>query len=268
MPLVVVATIAHLTLVLPRHWAPSAGAAAGLPASRRAGAAPVCVFSGIVEEIGEVRRLEQRDDLPLWDGGVGEGVELEVGASTVLEGAYLGCSIAVNGVCLTVTKFDADSFCVGLAPETLRRTNLQAAAPGAALNLERALAADGRNSGHLVQGHVDDVGTIEAMVPDGEALTVRVRPPKSLLPYIVPKGFICVDGTSLTVCEVNQAEGWFDFMLVSFTQAHITLPRKAVGDAVNLEVDVTAKYVERSVGGLAQRVAELEAEVARLKAAQ
>lgn len=252
-------------LVLQRHWAP---AACVTHHARRIGGSPVCVFSGIVEEIGEVVRLEKRTDLPLWDGSIGEGVELEVAATTVLEGAYEGCSIAVNGVCLTATRFDDKTACFGLAPETLRRTNLEAAVPGTLVNLERALAADGRNSGHFVQGHVDEVGIIEAMTPDGEALTVRVRPPPHLMAYIVPKGFICVDGTSLTVCEADPAKGWFDFMLVAYTQQHITLPKKAVGDKVNLEVDVTAKYVERSVGALAARVAELEAKLAAMEQRQ
>jgi len=249
-------------LVLPRHWAP---AACPTHHDRRLGGSPACVFSGIVEEIGEVLRLDRRTDLQLWDGSIGEGVELEVAASAVLEGAYLGCSIAVNGVCLTATKFDDKSACFGLAPETLRRTNLDTAGAGTLVNLERALAADGRNSGHFVQGHVDEVGVIESMTPDGEALTVRVRPPPNLMAYIVPKGFITVDGTSLTVCQADPANGWFDFMLVAYTQQHITLPKKKVGDRVNLEVDVTAKYVERSVGALAARVAELEAKLAALE---
>lgn len=249
-------------LVLPRHWAPAAQPTRHAP---RVGASPRCVFSGIVEEIGEVVRLEKRGDLTLWDGSVGEGVEMEVAASTVLEGAYEGCSIAVNGVCLTVTKFDDKTACFGLAPETLRRTNLHAAGPGTLVNLERALPADGRNSGHFVQGHVDDVGVIESMTPDGEALTVRIRPPAHLMKYIVPKGFICVDGTSLTVCEADPGKGWFDFMLVAYTQQHIALPKKKVGEQVNLEVDVMAKYVERSVGALVDRVAELEAKLAALE---
>jgi len=210
-----------------------------------------------------VKRLELKKGLKLWDGSVGEGWELQVGAQTVLDGAYLGCSIAVNGVCLTVTEFDGDSFTAGLSPETLRRTNLQELPSGAPVNLERALAADGRNSGHFVQGHVDDVGVIEEMRPDGEALWIRVKAPPRLMPYIVPKGFIAIDGTSLTVCNTNVADSWFDFMLVAYTQSKIILPSKQVGDAVNLEVDVTAKYVERSMGAMLERIEALER---RLKA--
>ena len=120
----------------------------------------------------------------------------------------------------------------------------------------------------MVQGHVDDVGLIEEMRPEGDALWVRVKPPARLLPYIVPKGFIAIDGTSLTVCNVNNAEGWFDFMLVAYTQQHIVVPKKAVGDKVNIEVDVTAKYVEKSMAALVGRVEELEREVASLKSKQ
>ena len=150
------------------------------------------MFSGIVEEMGTVRRLERLLEMPLWDGSVGEGWELEVEAATALEGAELGCSIAVNGVCLTATKLDPDSFTVGLAPETLEKSNLDSLAAGQRVNLERALPVDARNSGHFVQGHVDDVGEILKMEQEGDALRVRVRPPARLLPYIVPKGFIAV----------------------------------------------------------------------------
>ena len=227
---------------------------------------------------------EKLSGMELWDGSIGEGWELDVCASEVLDGAYLGCSIAVNGVCLTVTKFTKcasraaraaprsdsrslpwrrDMFTVGLAPETLRRSNLGDLSSGAKVNLERALAADGRNSGHFVQGHVDNVGTIVSMKPDGDALWVTVRPPKELMAYIVPKGFIAVDGASLTVCEAPAAADppYFSFMLVSYTQQKIIIPSKAVGDTVNLEVDVTAKYVERSMAAVLSRIEALEAKV-------
>jgi len=220
------------------------------------------MFSGIVEEMGKVRKLEKVARLEQWDGSVGEGWELEVEASVALEQASLGCSIAVNGVCLTVTEWDDSTFKVGLAPETIRRTNLEKLASGDPVNLERALPADGRNSGHFVQGHVDDVGIIDELRPDGDSLWVRVRPPARLLPYIVPKGFIAIDGTSLTVCNVNQAEGWFDFMLIEFTQSKVVIPKKAVGDAVNIEVDVLAKYVEQGLKAVTARLDALEAKLA------
>ena len=219
------------------------------------------MFSGIVEEMGTVRRLEKLLEMPLWDGSVGEGWELEVEAATALEGAELGCSIAVNGVCLTATALGKESFTVGLAPETLEKSNLDSLAAGQRVNLERALPVDARNSGHFVQGHVDDVGEILKMEQEGDALRVRVRPPARLLPYIVPKGFIAVDGTSLTVCEVDAAGGWFDFMLVAYTQQKIVIPKKSVGETVNLEVDVLAKYVEKGLASLMERVAALEAKL-------
>ena len=226
------------------------------------------MFSGIVEEMGKVKVLEKKSDMQLWDGSIGEGWELEIAADEVLSTAELGCSIAVNGVCLTVTEFDKSTCRFGLAPETLRLTNLEDLQPGAPVNLERALAVDGRNSGHMVQGHVDDVGIVEEMRPEGDALWVRVKPPARLLPYIVPKGFIAIDGTSLTVCNVNNAEGWFDFMLVAYTQQHIIIPKKTLGDKVNIEVDVTAKYVEKSMAALVGRVEELEQQVAVLTLGQ
>ena len=154
-----------------------------------------------------MRKLEKVDRLEMWDGTFGEGWELEVEAQEALGQASLGCSIAVNGVCLTVTEFDDASFKVGLAPETLRRSNLADLSEGSPVNLERALPADGRNSGHFVQGHVDDVGVIKELRPDGDSLYVTVQPPARLMPYIVPKGFIAIDGTSLTVCDVDQAAG-------------------------------------------------------------
>jgi riboflavin synthase len=195
------------------------------------------MFSGIVEEMGRVSKLDKVPRLKQWDGTVGEGWELEVEATVALEGASLGCSIAVNGVCLTVTEFDKHKFKVGLAPETIRRTNLERLVPGDPVNVERALPADGRNSGHFVQGHVDDIGII--------------------------KGFIAIDGTSLTVCNVNAAEGWFDFMLIAFTQQKVVIPKKAVGDAVNLEVDVLAKYVEQGLKAVTARLDALEAKLAK-----
>lgn len=180
------------------------------------------MFSGIVEEMGTVRRLEKVDRMEMWDGSVGEGWELEVNAKEALVGATLGCSIAVNGVCLTATEFDDEKCTFGLAPETLRRSNLVSLKSGDPINLERALPADGRNSGHFVQGHVDDVGVITELRPDGDSLYVTIKPPARLLPYVVPKGFIAIDGTSLTVCDVDYTAGTFNFMLIAFTQQKVS----------------------------------------------
>jgi riboflavin synthase len=142
---------------------------------------------------------------------------------------------------------------VGLAPETLRRSNLGLLKPGSRVNIERALKADGRNSGHFVQGHVDCTGEIVEKWREGESLWVKVKVPQDIIPYIVPKGFVCVDGTSLTICDVDSRPetSWFTFMLVAHTQQSVIIPSKAVGELVNIEVDVLAKMVERSLSGMA-----------------
>ncbi|CAI7869343.1 unnamed protein product [Closterium sp. NIES-53] len=198
----------------------------------------VALFTGIVEEMGAVRQLQQGED---------GGWQMTVEASTVLTDVHLGDSIAVNGTCLTVTTFDSSSFVVGLAPETLRRTNLGDLKEGSPVNLERSLRADSRLGGHFVQGHVDGTGVIKNKRPEGDSLWLTVQCDPSLLKYIVPKGYIAVDGTSLTVVEVNDEESWFTFMLVAYTQQKIVVPGKQIGDRVNLEVDIVGKYVERVI---------------------
>lgn len=226
------------------------------------------MFTGIVEEMGTVVSLETRDDLTLWDGSTGPGTELTVQGSVVLQGAYLGCSICVSGVCLTATELDVDAstFKVGLAPETLRKSNLGQLNSGDMVNLERASEIGGRNSGHFVQGHVDDIGEIVDKWADQDSLffKIRVRSP-DLLKYIVPKGFIAIDGTSLTVVDVNVPEQWFTFMLVAYTQSKIVVPLKNVGDTVNLEVDVLGKYSETALAVLLPRLESLEAKVETLE---
>jgi riboflavin synthase len=174
------------------------------------------------------------------------GWSLTVKARTVLEGTRLGDSLAVNGACLTVTTFTGDRFTVGLSPETLRRTNLGALRPGDAMNLERSLTMSGRVGGHFVQGHVDGTGEVRAFRPEGDSLWVTVGAAPDLLRYIVPKGYIAVDGVSLTVVDVFPDA--FTFMLVDYTQQRITLPRKPVDGRVNLEVDILGKYVEKFIG--------------------
>ena len=187
------------------------------------------MFTGIVEEVGRA-------------AGAPEG-QLFVNAAAVLEGTKLGDSIAVNGTCLTVTRLGPDGFAVDLAPETLRRTNLGALTAGAAVNLERSLAFGGRVGGHLVQGHVDGVAAIESIEPEGNASMVRFRLPENLARYVTEKGFIAVDGVSLTV--VGAGDDWFSITLIPFTAEHTNLGAKGAGDPVNVEVDILAKYVER-----------------------
>ena len=190
------------------------------------------MFTGIVEEIGTVEAL----------GKGGGGFQLRVRARKVTEDAKLGDSIAVNGVCLTVTTFDVNGFAVGLSPETLRRTNLGEMKPGGRVNLERALRPFDRMGGHYVQGHVDGVGVITERRREGDSLLMRVRVPEEVSPYIVEKGFIAMDGVSLTVTGCGTE--WFSVALIAFTQQVVTLTEKGVGDRVNLEVDIIGKYVQ------------------------
>lgn len=194
------------------------------------------MFTGIVEEIGSVESLSE----------IGGGWSLTVQAQTVLGGARIGDSLAINGTCLTVTALTTNSFTVGLSPETLRRTNLGDLRANDEVNLERSLVADGRIGGHFVQGHVDGTGTVRTFRPEGDSLWVTVEADPQLLRYIVPKGYIAVDGVSLTVVGVFPET--FTFMLVDYTQQHITLPRKQLGSRVNLEVDILGKYVEKFIG--------------------
>uniref|UniRef100_A0A0G4HEG3 Riboflavin synthase n=1 Tax=Chromera velia CCMP2878 TaxID=1169474 RepID=A0A0G4HEG3_9ALVE len=223
------------------------------------------LFSGIVEEMGTVEEILREKEMEMWDGTVGKGTELLIGdAPTSLKDAYIGCSIAVNGVCLTVTEMGDAKFRVGISPETIRRTNLLDLVEGAPVNLERSLQADSRVSGHFVQGHVDGTGEIVDKWRDGESLWIRVRVSEEILKYIVPKGFIAVDGTSLTVCDRDAETSTFTFMLIAHTQGAVIIPKKEKGEKVNIEVDVLGKYVNQSVGPLLDRIMSLEAEVKEL----
>ncbi|RKP06971.1 hypothetical protein THASP1DRAFT_17747 [Thamnocephalis sphaerospora] len=208
------------------------------------------MFTGIVECMGHVADIQQQDTST--SGGNGWTVTVG-GASAILGDCHLGDSIAINGTCLTVTEFDADTFKVGLAPETLRRTNLGELKVGAQVNLERALSAGTRFGGHFVQGHVDTTSTVLSVTPDGNSLWFKLQPADArLMRYIVPKGFIALDGTSLTVCEVHDpthAGPWFTIMLIAYTQSHVVMPQRKVGDRVNIEVDMLGKYVERVLAG-------------------
>ncbi len=187
------------------------------------------MFTGIAEEIGRVIST-----------GTGR---LVVAAEQVAQGMALGQSMAVNGVCLTVTRFDSNSFSVDVMPETLSRTNLGGLLPGDRVNLERPLALGGQVGGHLVQGHVDATGKLAAAVPDGEALIITFEAPLEVMRYVVDKGFIAIDGISLTVTA--RSDSSFQVSMVDFTRRHTNLGERKVGDQVNLEVDIIAKYVEQ-----------------------
>lgn len=166
----------------------------------------------------------------------------------ILSDASLGDSISVNGTCLTITEFDRSAFTVGVAPETLRRTNLGSLQQGGQVNLERSVSASTRMGGHFVQGHVDTVATIVGVVPDGDSLVLRLRPrEKEVLRYIVEKGYVALDGASLTVTKVHDDEGWFEIMLIAYTQSKVVTAKKREGDEVNVEIDMVGKYVEKSV---------------------
>ncbi|MFT3662257.1 MAG: riboflavin synthase [Gordonia sp. (in: high G+C Gram-positive bacteria)] len=195
------------------------------------------MFTGIIEERGEI---VGRDDLD-------RAARFSIRGPLVTGDAGFGDSIAVNGVCLTVVTLDDDVFTVDVMDETLQRSSLGRLTAGAPVNLERAMAAGGRFGGHIVQGHVDGVGEILAISPTEHWTVVRVGIPADLAKYVVEKGSITVDGTSLTVSAVGEDDGrdWLEVSLIPTTLAETILGLAAVGDPVNLEVDVIAKYVER-----------------------
>jgi riboflavin synthase len=187
------------------------------------------MFTGIVEEIGRVTSVQPRN--------------LIITASKVLQGMELGGSIAVNGVCLTVTSFNSSSFSVDIMSETLRRTNLGLLCAGDEVNLERPLTPEKQLGGHFVQGHIDDTGRVTSVTWDGEAMLIRLEAPPEAMRYIVKKGFIAVDGVSLTIVDYDASS--FLVSIVDYTRRHTTLGSKQVGDLVNLEVDIIAKYLDR-----------------------
>ena len=191
------------------------------------------MFSGIVEETGMVEEMTQRPG----------GTTLRVRAAQILEGTSIGVSIAVNGACLTVVRRDATAFDVEMAPETLRKTALGQLHVGDAVNLERPLAADGRIGGHVVQGHVDATGEVVELQPDGEGVMATFRMPVELMKYIVPKGYIAIDGMSLTV--VDTGPDWCTISFIPHTRAVTVVRDYAPGRLVNLEVDILGKYVEK-----------------------
>jgi riboflavin synthase len=197
------------------------------------------MFTGIIEHTGEVTMLQR----------LGDSARLGIRTSLPVRGTALGGSIAVSGVCLTVTEHTADGFIADVMAETLTRTTLGDLEPGSRVNLERAMPASGRLDGHIVQGHVDGTGTVVDRRPGDRWELVRVRVPGRLIRYVAPKGSIAVDGTSLTVVEVDDptadTESSFTVALIPETLTRTTLGTAEVGTKVNLEVDVIAKYVER-----------------------
>lgn len=195
------------------------------------------MFTGIIEGVGSIARRES----------IGGDVRFHIHVGNLpFDAVALGESIAVNGVCLTVIAFDAASFQADASTETLGLTTLGQLAEGAQVNLERAMRPSDRFGGHIVSGHVDGVGTVESINEDARALRWRFAAPAALLRYVARKGSICVDGVSLTVNAVDDAG--FEVALIPHTVAHTAFAHTGVGDAVNLEIDVIARYAERLMG--------------------
>lgn len=193
------------------------------------------MFTGIIEEKGILKELKM----------AGVSGSLKIGAQKVLEGTKIGDSIAVNGVCLTVTRMDSTGFCADVMAETLRRSSLGSLSKGDAVNLERAMAANGRFGGHIVSGHIDGMGTISKIKDEGNATWIYITASKDILNLIVEKGSIAIDGISLTVAKVSDVD--FAVSVIPHTAAETTLLDKKIGDSVNLENDIIGKYVQRFV---------------------
>ncbi|PLB46897.1 alpha subunit of riboflavin synthase [Aspergillus steynii IBT 23096] len=208
------------------------------------------MFTGLVETIGTVSSLEPLDTSSAGGGGTSLTIS---NCAEILTDVHLGDSISVNGTCLTVTAFDTDKtwFKVGVAPETLRRTNLGSLRTNSRVNLERAVLGETRMGGHFVQGHVDTIATVLSVTPDQNALVFRLQPRElQVMRYIVEKGYVTLDGASLTVTNVvDGPEGYFEVMLIAYTQEKIVTAAKKPGDDVNVEIDIVGKYVEKSVEG-------------------
>ncbi|MCD8020074.1 MAG: riboflavin synthase [Clostridiales bacterium] len=191
------------------------------------------MFTGIIEEVGTIKNIKM---------GAKSAV-ITIQADKIMEDIHLGDSIAMNGVCLTVTSFDKNSYSVDVMHETLRRTNLGDMKSGSKVNLERAMAADGRFGGHIVAGHIDDPGTVVSVEKDDNAVWLTIQTTKEVLKYVVEKGSIAIDGISLTVARVDEKS--FAVSVIPHTGTHTTLLDKKPGDTVNLETDMIGKYVEK-----------------------
>ncbi|MBJ6363471.1 riboflavin synthase [Paenibacillus sp. GCM10012307] len=195
------------------------------------------MFTGLIEEIGTLQGVRQQ----------GEALVLAIGASKVLEGVQLGDSIAINGVCLTVISFTGSSFSVDVVPQTYRHTNLGTLQNGQPVNLERAMAANGRFGGHIVQGHVDGIGIIRARESEGNAVIFQIEPAEDrLMRHVIPQGSVTLDGISLTVAKA--AGNRFSVSIIPHTLQETALQWKRAGDTVNIETDILGKYVDHLLG--------------------
>lgn len=190
------------------------------------------MFTGLVEELGVIKKLSIS----------GHSGSITISAAAVLEGTKTGDSIAVNGICLTVTSIGSGHFTADIMAETVRRSSLKNVSPGDRVNLERAMAADGRFGGHIVSGHVDGTGTVTSVRKEENAVWVTVNAPQAILKYIVEKGSVCLDGISLTVASVTDT--CFSVSVIPHTGEQTTLLEKRAGDIINIENDIIGKYVE------------------------
>ena len=191
------------------------------------------MFTGIIEEIGIIARVDRTP----------RAARLTIAGQVIFSDLKLGDSVSVNGVCLTAASISDETFTADVMPETLDRSALGALGPGSRVNLERALPANGRLGGHIVMGHIDDTGKVANVRRDDNAIWIRIKADAALLRYIIPKGSIAIDGISLTVAQVD--ESGFSVSIIPHTADLTTLAKRRPGDAVNLEVDLVGKYVER-----------------------
>lgn len=193
------------------------------------------MFTGLIEEIGIVRTIVN---------GV-KSAQIQIEAKKVLEEVQIGDSISTNGVCLTVTKFTSNTFTVDVMPETMRRSNLKNLISGSKVNLERALKVSDRLGGHIVSGHIDDTGVITDFTKEDNATWVTIKAPKNIMKYVISKGSIAIDGTSLTVAQVD--ENNIKVSIIPLTKDKTILLSKKEGDEVNIECDIVGKYIEKLV---------------------
>lgn len=206
------------------------------------------MFTGIIEEVGTIDKIANGS----------KSAVLFIKASKVLEDTKLGDSIAVNGVCLTVTSMEGDIFTADVMAETLRRSSLGSLSKGSKVNLERAMAANGRFGGHIVSGHIDGTGRIASMVREDNAVWVEINASAEILKFIVMKGSIAIDGISLTVAGLSEES--FSVSVIPHTGEETTLLKKGAGDIVNLENDVVGKYVDRLLNYSSSTVTDLDKE--------
>lgn len=211
------------------------------------------MFTGIIEEVGVINRLSLS----------GNSGSIDVKASKVLEGTKIGDSIAVNGVCLTVTNLKSNGFIADVMPETIARSSLNILTTGSLVNLERAMPADGRFGGHIVSGHIDGTGIIEEIYGDENAVRISIRAANDIMQLIVEKGSITIDGISLTVAST--AEDSFSVSVIPHTLSETSLIKKEIGNPVNLETDIVGKYVQKLLKSSSDEVKSNELTIEYLK---